>query len=130
MAVSKAMSGDRTGCALRSSAVHLLGSDLASAHRMRRIVAEACPLLVACDENAFIVKLPSDEAELAEVLDLFEAKRRFTARWLCSLPHEAFARMGVHAQRSEPDVHGTRSDDRWSMEMKYAVNPVHEASSK
>ena len=83
------------------NAVHLLDSDLASTHRKRRIVAEDCPLLVAYDENAFIARLPSDRADLAEVLDLFEANRRFTARWLRSLPREAFGRVGVHTQRGK-----------------------------
>ena len=83
------------------NAVHLLDSDLASTHRKRRIVAEDNPLLVAYDENAFIARIPSDRAELAEVLDLFEANRRFTARWLRTLPSEAFARTGVHTQRGK-----------------------------
>ena len=83
------------------NAVHLLDSDLASTHRMRRIVAEECPLLVAYDENAFIARLPSADADLVEVLDLFEANRRFTARWLRSLPAEAFSRVGIHTQRGK-----------------------------
>lgn len=86
---------------IMENAVHLLDSDLASTHRKRRIVAEECPLLVAYDENAFIARLPSDQADLAEVLDLFEANRRFTARWLRTLPLEAFARSGVHTQRGK-----------------------------
>ena len=84
---------------IMENAVHLLDSDLASTHRKRRIVAEDRPLLVAYDENAFIARLPSDRADLSEVLDLFEANRRFTVRWLRSLPREAFARTGVHTQR-------------------------------
>ncbi|MFM1883098.1 MAG: putative metal-dependent hydrolase YfiT [Planctomycetota bacterium] len=86
---------------IMENAVHLLDSDLASTHRMRRIVAEECPLLVAYDENAFIARLPSADADLVEVLDLFEANRRFTARWLRSLPAEAFARVGIHTQRGK-----------------------------
>jgi len=83
------------------NAVHLLDSDLASTHRMRRIVAEENPLLVSYDENAFIAKLPSSQANLAEVLDTFDANRRFTARWLRTLPVEAFARTGIHTQRGK-----------------------------
>ncbi|MEY3026784.1 MAG: putative metal-dependent hydrolase YfiT [Planctomycetota bacterium] len=83
------------------NAVHLLDSDLASTHRMRRIVAEDCPLLVAYDENAFIARLASEGADLDEVLDLFDANRRFTARWLRTLPADAFARTGVHTQRGK-----------------------------
>lgn len=81
------------------NAVHLLDSDLASTHRMRRIVAEENPLLVAYDENAFIARLPAADADLGEILDLFDANRRFTARWLRTLPLEAFARTGIHTQR-------------------------------
>lgn len=86
---------------ISENAVHLLDSDLASTHRKRRIVAEDNPLLVAYDENAFIANLPSDRTDLAEILDLFEANRRFTARWLRTLPVEAFARTGVHTQRGK-----------------------------
>ncbi len=79
--------------------VHLLDSDLACTHRMRRIVAESLPLLIAYDENAFIDRLPAQDLDLAMVLDLFESNRRFTARWLRTLPSEAFAREGIHTQR-------------------------------
>lgn len=83
------------------NAVHLLDSDLASTHRKRRIVAEDSPLLVSYDENAFIARLQSGRCDLAEVLDLFELNRRFTARWLRTLPAEAFARTGIHTQRGK-----------------------------
>jgi uncharacterized damage-inducible protein DinB len=86
---------------IMENAVHLLDSDLASTHRMRRIVAEENPLLVAYDENAFIARLPCERDDLAEVLDLFEANRRFTARWLRTLPTDAFSRTGIHTQRGK-----------------------------
>ena len=86
---------------IMENAVHLLDSDLASTHRKRRIVAEDSPLLVSYDENAFIARLPSGRCDLAEVLDLFELNRRFTARWLRTLPAEAFARTGIHTQRGK-----------------------------
>jgi len=81
--------------------VHLLDSDLASTHRKRRIVAEENPLLIAYDEDRFIARIPADKADIAEILDLFEANRRFTARWLRSLAAEDFARTGVHTQRGK-----------------------------
>ncbi|MSR40600.1 MAG: hypothetical protein EXS10_01680 [Phycisphaerales bacterium] len=81
--------------------VHLLDSDLASTHRMRRIVAEQLPLLIAYDENAFIEQLPSHALDLAVVLELFEVNRRCTAQWLRTLPADAFAREGVHTQRGK-----------------------------
>ncbi len=81
--------------------VHLLDSDLACTHRMRRVVAEELPLLIAYDENAFIAKLPAELLDLANVLALFECNRRFTAQWLRTLPTEAFAREGIHTQRGK-----------------------------
>jgi uncharacterized damage-inducible protein DinB len=84
--------------------VHILDSDLATTHRLRRMVAENDPLLIAYDENAFIDKLPSDKADIAEVLDLFELNRRFVARWLRSLPAAAFERSGIHTQRGRVTV--------------------------
>lgn len=81
--------------------VHLLDSDLASTHRMRRIVAESNPLLVSYDEDAFIARIPSVAADIAEVLALFEANRRFTARWLRSLAPSDFERSGIHTQRGK-----------------------------
>ena len=84
---------------IMENAVHLLDSDLACTHRMRRMVAEDKPLLVSYDENLFIERLPSDRNDLAEVLDLFEANRKFTTRWLRTLRADDFARTGVHTQR-------------------------------
>lgn len=83
------------------NAVHLLDSDLACTHRMRRMVAEENPLLVSYDENAFIARLPSDRNDIGEVLDLFESNRRFTARWLRTLRSEDFARTAIHTQRGK-----------------------------
>ena len=84
---------------IMENAVHLLDSDMASTHLMRRIVAEENPLLVSYDENAFIARLPADRDDLPEVLGLFEANRRFTARWLRTLHPADFARTGIHTQR-------------------------------
>ncbi len=84
--------------------VHLLDSDLASTHRMRRMVAEHNPLLVSYDEDLFIARLPSSATDTAEVLALFEANRRFTARWLRTLSQDDLARTGIHTQRGRVTV--------------------------
>lgn len=78
--------------------VHLLDSDLAATHRMRRIAAEEQPLLIAYDETAFAKTLSYDRDDLALVCRLFEVNREFTAAFLRRLPPEAFARTGVHNQ--------------------------------
>jgi uncharacterized damage-inducible protein DinB len=85
---------------LRQIAVHLLESDLAATHRMRRIAAEATPpLIIAYDESALAANLSYDQDDLALVLDLFELNRRFTAAWLARVPESQFSRHGIHNQR-------------------------------
>lgn len=86
---------------IRQIVVHLLDSDMAATHRMRRIVAEEMPLLIAYDETAFAAKLDATPPELELVLRLFEDNRRFTAGFLRGLPAEAFARAGIHNQRGK-----------------------------
>jgi uncharacterized damage-inducible protein DinB len=86
---------------IREIVVHLLDSDLAATHRMRRIAAEEGPLLIAYDETAFAARLGYEQADLELVLRLFEDQRRFTADWLRRLDPEAFERWGVHNQRGK-----------------------------
>lgn len=78
--------------------VHLLESDLAATHRMRRIAAEDLPLIIGYDETRFAQVLSYDKADLDLVTQLFRLNRRFTAAWLRTLPAEAFARECVHNQ--------------------------------
>jgi len=86
--------------------VHVLDSDLAASHRMRRMVAEDLPLIIAYDETAFSKTLRYDQMDLGEVVELFRLHRVFVARWLRTLPREAFAREGVHNQRGKVNVAG------------------------
>lgn len=86
---------------IRQIVVHLLDSDLAATHRMRRIAAEDLPLIIAYDETAFASRLAYDKADLPLVLRLFADNRRFTRDWLGTLPPDAFARAGVHNQRGK-----------------------------
>lgn len=78
--------------------VHLLESDLAATHRMRRIVAEELPLIIGYDETKFAQVLGYDGMDLKVVTDLFALHRRYTAAWLRTLPDEAFLRECVHNQ--------------------------------
>lgn len=85
---------------LRQIGVHLLDSDLAATHRMRRIASEDTPpLIIAYDETAFSRGLSYDRDDLDLVLDVFEMNRRWTAAWLSRVPEKDFARYGIHNQR-------------------------------
>ncbi len=85
---------------IRQIGVHLVESDLAATHRMRRIAAEGTPpLIIAYDESALAKNLSYDKDDLALVLDLFDLNRRFTAAWLGRVSSVEFLRYGIHNQR-------------------------------
>lgn len=81
--------------------VHMLDSDLVATHRMRRIVAEDLPLLIAYDETAFAARCHYAQTDIAQVCSLFAANRAFTASWLRTLSLTDFTRQGVHNQRGK-----------------------------
>ncbi len=86
---------------IRQVVVHLLDSDLAAIHRMRRIAAEHLPLLIAYNEDLFIERLHYPSADLEETLHLLEAGRAFTARWLRTMEAAVLDRAGVHNERGK-----------------------------
>lgn len=81
--------------------VHLWESDLAAVHRMRRIIAEDNPLLIAYDETACAANLMYEHEDLSRVCRLFDDQRRLLAALLRRLPDAAFERTGVHNQRGK-----------------------------
>jgi uncharacterized damage-inducible protein DinB len=78
---------------------HLVDSEQAWCHRMKRVIAEDRPLLIGYDETGFTAALPYHEADLEEELALMEAMRRELARILRGLPDSAWSRTGVHNER-------------------------------
>lgn len=80
-------------------AAHLLDSDLVAGDRMKRLIAEENPTLLAFDENAWVVKLRSDEMPVDESAILFDANRRWITRILRNCSEQDFARPGNHSER-------------------------------
>ena len=78
---------------------HLVDSDQAWIHRMKRVIAEDRPLHIGYDERRFAAALAYQERNLEEELAIFEQSRRQMARILRGLPTEAWARDGVHNER-------------------------------
>jgi uncharacterized damage-inducible protein DinB len=78
---------------------HLVDSDQAWIHRMKRIIAEERPLLIGYDETRFANSLAYHARDLEEELALFDRSRRQMACILRGLPAEALARQGVHSER-------------------------------
>lgn len=78
---------------------HLVDSDQAWIHRMKRIIAEDRPLLIGYDESNFAKALAYHDRDLNEELELFEKSRQQMARILRRIPPESWRREGVHSER-------------------------------
>jgi hypothetical protein len=78
--------------------VHLCDSDLVGTDRMKRVIAEDKPLLLAYDENKFVARLGYDDISAAAAAELFRLNREMMAGILRRLPDEAFARYGIHSE--------------------------------
>jgi uncharacterized damage-inducible protein DinB len=78
---------------------HLVDSELAWCHRMKRVIVEDRPLLIGYDETRFTAGLPYHEADLEEELALLEGMRQQMARILRGLPEATWSRTAVHNER-------------------------------
>ncbi len=81
--------------------VHMLDSDLVGADRMKRVIAENNPTLLAYDETAFANSLFYHEAETELVSDLFRMNRRYIASILKRIPVSSFSRFGQHTETGQ-----------------------------
>jgi hypothetical protein len=78
---------------------HLVDSEQAWCHRMKRVIAEDKPLLIGYDESRFTAALGYHQGDLEEELSLLEGMRRQMARTLRAQPEAAWSRTGVHSER-------------------------------
>ena len=79
--------------------LHLMDSDLITADRMKRVIAEENPTLIGYDESKFASNLFYDEQSVADAVDIVELNRRNFAKVLRELPDAAFDRIGTHNER-------------------------------
>lgn len=77
--------------------VHLLDSDLVGADRMKRVMSEENPTLLAYDQDAWISRLGAAEMPIQEAVEIFAANRRWMSRLLRRCSETDFARSGVHS---------------------------------
>ena len=80
---------------------HLADFDPILADRMKRILAEDRPPLLAADENRFAATLAYHHRDLDEELAIIAATRSQMARILRTMGPEVLARVGVHNERGE-----------------------------
>jgi uncharacterized damage-inducible protein DinB len=78
---------------------HLVDSEQAWCHRMKRVIAEERPLLIGYDESRFTASLGYHRYDLKSELTLLEGMRSQMALILRGLPDATWARTGVHNER-------------------------------
>jgi hypothetical protein len=78
---------------------HLVDSEQAWCHRMKRVISEEKPLLIGYDESRFTASLAYHYREPEPELALLEGMRQQMAAILRRLPEAAWARVGVHTER-------------------------------
>src|SRR5688572_14131273 len=82
---------------IRQIVLHLMDSDLVGSDRMKRVIAEDRPALLAYDETAFANRLFYDQLNVERACEVFRLNRLMTADVLKRLPDDAFARSGTHS---------------------------------
>ncbi len=85
--------------------IHLQDSDGVNIDRMKRVVAEDNPVLIAYDEKKFAANLCYADQTLDDALLLMEIERRQFARVLRQLQPETFARIGQHTEIGSITLH-------------------------
>jgi uncharacterized damage-inducible protein DinB len=88
---------------LRQFLVHLVDGEAVFLDRVRRLIADQEPLLLAFDENRWVDRLFADRRDLAAAGRLFAATRAALIELATLCPPELHAREGRHSER------GTRS---------------------
>jgi hypothetical protein len=84
--------------------IHLADSETAFADRIRRVIAEDNPTLMAWDEKRFAANLFYEEQSVDDALTWVAVARRQLARVLRKLPESGFARTGRHTERGVQSV--------------------------
>jgi uncharacterized damage-inducible protein DinB len=79
--------------------LHLADSDLVMSDRMKRVIAEDNPSLLAFDETLWVKNLHYELQSAEDAANLFDLNRRLLATILRVLPDAAFARKGNHSER-------------------------------
>jgi uncharacterized damage-inducible protein DinB len=80
---------------------HLADTEAVFADRMKRVLAEDRPPLLAMDPDQYITSLACDQRDATEEIAVVRTTRQQMARILRSLPPEAWQRIGVHNQAGE-----------------------------
>ena len=84
---------------IRQLTAHLADTELVAAHRMRQVIAEDQPKLMAFDQEAWARNLDYARRLPKQSLETFRRLRAENYELLKGLPETAFERTGVHSAR-------------------------------
>jgi DinB superfamily len=77
---------------------HMVDSDVVGIERMKRVIAEDEPTLMAYDQDKWINRLDAQNMPVAEAVALFAANRAWMTRILRKCSEADFARSGNHTE--------------------------------
>lgn len=86
---------------------HLADSEMTSAIRIRKLIAQDRPAIESYDQEAFAVRLRYNERDIQPAMDAFRGARSSTAQLLCTLSEEEWKREGSHPE------HATYTAEDW-----------------
>ncbi|HKS30394.1 MAG TPA: DinB family protein [Pyrinomonadaceae bacterium] len=79
---------------------HLADSEMTSAIRIRKLIAQDRPAIEGYDEAAFAVRLRYNERDIQPALDAFKGARSSTAQLLRTMTEEEWKREGSHPEHA------------------------------
>lgn len=80
---------------------HLLDVELLFGVRMKRVIAEECPLLVTIDENAWANRLSYSDSPIHDAVSMIVMNRKWLTRILRTCTDSDFARSGTHSEKGK-----------------------------
>src|SRR5947209_16711407 len=83
---------------IRQIIAHLADAELVGAHRLRQVIAEDNPTLIAFDQDAWARNLDYSRRKPKQSLEAFRRVRADNYDLLKDLPETAFARTGNHSE--------------------------------
>jgi hypothetical protein len=83
---------------IRQIAAHLADAEMVGAYRMRRVIAEENPVLMAYDQEAWTRNLDYSRRKPKQALESFRRVRGENYELLKDLPASAFGRAGNHTE--------------------------------
>ncbi|HEY0546288.1 MAG TPA: DinB family protein [Pyrinomonadaceae bacterium] len=78
---------------------HLADSEMASALRLRRLLAEDRPVIYGYDQDSYAARLAYNELDLAPAFTAFRGAREATAQVLARMTEEDWTREGWHTEQ-------------------------------